>query len=347
MSVTGKCRKSELPQCRSLWRICFAAFLSGAALAMSGCGDEGSKGRLPAAAPIRPTKPAAAAVREEAIETPEKFRLIKSFASQAPGLKAIAVGPEDHVYAGSETGVTVLDGDGRVLRSLPTESPVNCLAAARTGELYVGHEAEVAVFDKSGKKVRGWGRKGKGRGEFMVVTAIDVSGPNVFVADAGNRRVHRFDLTGDFIDDYGVRDREAGYPGLVCPSAFLDCRVAAGNVLHIVNPGMLRIEKRSLNGELLGFWGTPGVKPENFIGCCNPINIALTSDGRIVTAEKGVPRVKVYDNEGKLLAFLGEQYFSKDVLGLDLAVDSTDRVFVADPGDGRIHVFAQLQARAQ
>jgi hypothetical protein len=33
------------------------------------------------------------------------------------------------------------------------------------------------------------------------------------------------------------------------------------------------------------------------MGCCNPACFALLSDGRIVTVEKGVPRIKVFRAE--------------------------------------------------
>ena len=40
-----------------------------------------------------------------------------------------------------------------------------------------------------------------------------------------------------------------------------------------------------------------------------------------------------------MLAFLGPQYFTKEAAGLDVAVDSADRLLVMDPGDGKIRVF--------
>ena len=36
--------------------------------------------------------------------------------------------------------------------------------------------------------------------------------------------------------------------------------------------------------------------PEDFVGCCNPVNVAVTPDGSVVTAEKMIARVKVFEH---------------------------------------------------
>ena len=38
----------------------------------------------------------------------------------------------------------------------------------------------------------------------------------------------------------------------------------------------------------------------DFFGCCNPAQLAVLPDGRFVTAEKGIPRVKIYSRERPL-----------------------------------------------
>ena len=112
-------------------------------------------------------------------------------------------------------------------------------------------------------------------------------------------------------------------------------------MIYVTNPGMTRVERYSLDGKLLGFWGEGGTQPQQFSGCCNPTAVALLGDGRVVTAEKITPRVKVYDAKGKMLAFIGPEYFTKEAAGLSLAVDSAGRLFVMDPGDGKVRVFQQ------
>ncbi len=59
----------------------------------------------------------------------------------------------------------------------------------------------------------------------------------------------------------------------------------------------------------------------------------------MVTSEKVTARVKVYDPKGDMLAFIGPKYFTKEAVGLDVAVDSAGRLLVSDPDDGGIRVF--------
>ncbi len=59
--------------------------------------------------------------------------------------------------------------------------------------------ARIAKFDKNGKFVASWGKRGTGNGEFSSVLsiAVDAQG-NVYAADGGNKRVQVFDNNGTF-----------------------------------------------------------------------------------------------------------------------------------------------------
>jgi hypothetical protein len=101
------------------------------------------------------------------------------------------------------------------------------------------------------------------------------------------------------------------------------------------------MEAYTRDGELQRFFGSAGSAIEQFLGCCNPSNFAILSDGRIVTAEKGVPRVKVYSPQGALESVVAApSQFGDNNSGLDLATDSQGRVLVLEPGLQVIRVFA-------
>jgi DNA-binding beta-propeller fold protein YncE len=59
--------------------------------------------------------------------------------------------------------------------------------------------ARIAKFDKDGKFVKSWGKRGTANGEFADVRsiAVDAQG-NVYAADGGNKRVQVFDNNGTF-----------------------------------------------------------------------------------------------------------------------------------------------------
>ena len=264
---------------------------------------------------------------------------VRTMDAQTDALTGIAVDAQNRIYLAGRGGVIVRDDQGAETMALKTGADPQCVTVDEEGRIYIGLATRVEVYSAEGELLTSWGEEGDGPGQFSVITDIAVSGPNVYVADAGNRCVHRFDTTGDFINDIGRRDPEEGFLGLICPSPHLDCVVAADGTLLINNPGRLRVESYRADGEFLGSWGEAGMAADRFCGCCNPTDIALMPDGRIVTTEKGIPRVKVYDQEGRMLAYVPPETFPADASGMDVAVGGDGLIYVADPSTGKVHVF--------
>ncbi|GHT34816.1 hypothetical protein FACS189427_02850 [Planctomycetales bacterium] len=73
-------------------------------------------------------------------------------------------------------------------------------------------------------------------------------------------------------------------------------------LLYAANPGKHRIEVFTPDGhwESALSWGFFSAKIDGFSGCCNPTGIAVLDDGRIITAEKAIPRIKIYKPDGTL-----------------------------------------------
>ncbi len=106
------------------------------------------------------------------------------------------------------------DGAGRPqdLFSRPTD-----VAWDAAGNIFVADglgNARIAKFDKDGKFIKSWGKRGTANGEFANVRsiAVDAQG-NVYAADGGNKRVQVFDNDGNLQDGLsrmsGMRRRYA------------------------------------------------------------------------------------------------------------------------------------------
>ena len=92
----------------------------------------------------------------------------------------------------------------------------NDVATASNGNVYVseghgGDNARIVVFDRSGKYLREFGKKGSGPGEFDQPhgLAFDAKG-RLFVADRSNNRIQILDQDGKFLEEWPQFSRPSG-----------------------------------------------------------------------------------------------------------------------------------------
>ena len=264
----------------------------------------------------------------------------------------LAIGPDDavHVVAGHQ--IVRWSGAGE-RPSLDLGAPVRCVAVAADGTLLVGLTDRIAVFDAAGKRQADW----PSPGPKTWFTGLAVTEREVFAADSGNRIVWRFDRAGKTLGRLGARDAQRGVPGLILPSPFLDVKLHADGLLRLNNTGRHRIEAYTVDGDFELAWGEASAAVAGFCGCCNPIGFAFLPDGRTVTGEKGLPRVKVYGADGTFESVVaGTETFADNVRqcanpsdctrgGLDVAVDSRGRIHILDRVTGEVRIM-QPKARA-
>lgn len=252
--------------------------------------------------------------------------------------RALAVDAKDRVYVAGDEAVAVFDGEGQREAEFTVGGAPRALAVAADGTLYAAMKDHVEVFDATGGRRAAW----ESLGEKALLTSIAVGEDGVFVADAGSRVVVRCDGSGKVLGLLGRKDAERDIPGLVVPSPHLDVAMSREGLLWVVNPGRHRLEAYTADGHLELSWGKASAAIEGFSGCCNPTDIAILPDGGFVTAEKGMPRVKVYSHEGKFEGVVAApDRFDRNVVGLDLAVDSRGRVLVLDPAAKKVRVFVR------
>lgn len=263
-----------------------------------------------------------------------------AFPVEMQQVHALAVGPEDRIYVGGDKAVFVFgDSDGTRQLEIALDDEPTCLAVGNVehafpGRIYVGFRRHLEVFDADGKRVKSWDTLG----EKAQITSIAADEEDVFVADAGNRIVLRYGVSGELIGRIGRRDDRRQIPGFVITSTYFDLAVSPDGLLRVVNPRLLRLEAYTFDGDLEHHWGESASSIEGFFGCCNPAHFAVLSDGRFVTAEKGVARIKVYDSEGRFESVVAgpEQL---PVEAADLTTDSRGRILVLDPKAKRVRIF--------
>jgi hypothetical protein len=178
---------------------------------------------------------------------------------------------------------------------LALAGPACCVAVARDGTIFAGLRDHIEVFDSKGGRLARW----ESPDPKTWLTGLAAGEKDVFAADAGKLVVLRYDRTGKIVGRIGRKDAERNVPGFIVPSPFLDVIIHRDGLLRVNNPGRHRVEAYTFDGDLEGAWGKPTAAIEGFCGCCNPIAITALADGRMVTCEKGIPRVKIYSAAGE------------------------------------------------
>jgi sugar lactone lactonase YvrE len=259
-------------------------------------------------------------------------------------LRAIAVGPDDRIYAGGGSHLVVLSPQGETLRSQTLDGDISCLAVDATGRLYAGLGAAVHAFDAEGRPTATFADIGTN----AIITSLAAAGDDVFAADARSLTVLRYAPGGVLKNTINGRQGQPEELGFIVPSPYFDLMLGQGDTLWVVNPGRHRLEEYAFTGERIGAWPErPGTGIENFCGCCNPVHVARLADGSIVTSEKGLSRVKVYATRGGFTGVVAApDLFDSADAGLDLAVDSKGRILVSDAARLQIRVFELKEGKS-
>jgi DNA-binding beta-propeller fold protein YncE len=261
--------------------------------------------------------------------------------------RGLAVGADDTIYVAGDEAIHVIEPSGKRGSDVKLDAPPRCLAVDTDGTLYVAMENRVQVVDPSGKAVATW----PSVGEKAAITSIAVAKSGVYVAVfATPRIVLRYDKTGKLLGRIGGKDAERNVPGFNIPSPYFDLAMAPDGLLRVANTGRRRIEAYTRDGDLELFWGKSSMRVQGFAGCCNPVSFAIRPDGGFVTAEKGITRVKIYDEAGAFEGVVAApSLFRKasDAAALDVAVDSRGRVLVLDRGTVRVFLRKKERPSAE
>jgi hypothetical protein len=148
----------------------------------------------------------------------------------------------------------------------------------KAGNIYVadgmGTNNRVAKFDRDGRFLKHWGSTGSQPGQFQGVKAIAIDAQgDVYVADAGNKRIQVFDGEGTFKREFA---------GVGTPLAMCMTR-GASQVLYVSHSGDAdgmedaAIYKVRLDGTVVGKFGAAGKLPREF-GLANSIDCRTEND---------------------------------------------------------------------
>ena len=218
----------------------------------------------------------------------------------------IAVNANGRIYVGNDAGdyIAIYDSDGElagVFAEQVVKKP-NDLAIDLDGNIYVADSDNdrVAVFDSTGEYIRSIGSPGSGDGEFdfpisvsveyyLATDAVPVG--ELIVGDQGNARVQIFDLSGNYLRDFGSKVPSFGTNWV---NRFNMVQSVVTDDLgrpHVLDSFMCSVQVFDAASETYveayGTFGT-GAGELNL-----PLDIAFTDNGDVVVANSKNHRIEV------------------------------------------------------
>lgn len=271
------------------------------------------------------------------------YREINAIKIPFKTILAIAIDLNNQIYLLAESKLLVYSSSGDLVLSADIADNSTSLAVAKNGNIYIGFKEHIEIYSSLGKQITKWD---SGFNNNSYITSLTLCDKYLFIADAGNKIVWKYNINGEVLGRIASEDSSKNIPQLIIPSPYFDILTAKDKSIWVVNPGKHILENFTLNGELIAKWGKASPDIEGFCGCCNPTNIAMLSDGSFITSEKGYIRVKLYSPKGEFVGVVaGGDQFTEGTKGLDIAIDSKDRVFIIDTKKDEIRIFVKNEKK--
>ena len=201
-----------------------------------------------------------------------------------------AISTDQSLWVAGQKKLVHFSAEGEALETLSVDQPFNALTMYNEKMFFAATDKQVVQLVFTNDR---WEQN-----SFAIldsepfITSMCVSDDQLYVADAGNKEVHSFDLQGNHL--WSIRGKDK----FIVPSPYFDVAPESRGGVWVVNPAMHRIENYDKHGAFKAFW-----EPEQankFMGCCNPAQIAVLPGDRFVSLEKGIVQCRIFSPSGKL-----------------------------------------------
>lgn len=261
---------------------------------------------------------------------------IQQFKPNIEKLRAVAIDQNDNIYVTGKDKILIYDKSGNLQKDINTGVEALSIKVKDANNIFLGVRDHIEIWGSNGEQKDKW----EILNDRVVITSIATTESSVFVADAGNKVVYHYDFDGNLINEIGRKDSLKGIQGFIIPSPYFDLAIGRDGELWVVNSGRHQLEAYDKEGNLKSSWKKTSMGLDGFSGCCNPSHIAILPNGSFVTSEKGIERIKIHQPSGEFESVVATpEDFEAGTKGLDLAVDSENRVIVLDPKKGIIRIF--------
>lgn len=227
------------------------------------------------------------------------------------------------------------DFSGKQIFNKSLIDSATCITLDDNKHIWIGMTSFVAHYDPDGTLIQRFEPVSKR----AIFTSIATSGESIYVADAGNRLIHHYNKKGEKLADIGGKDEQKGISEFVIPSPYFDVAIDDDGFLWAANTGRHTFENFNKDGSMRTSWGVTSMKIEGFSGCCNPAHFAILDDNSFITSEKGMPRIKLYDQHGQFMGIVAPPAAFSGTLAPDIAIDEQNRIIALDFEKQQVRIF--------
>lgn len=266
---------------------------------------------------------------DDAQSTEENWKITREKITSEGNLRAVEVTSYGNVIAGGDNYISCYNNDlTSTIWNVKVDFPVTALAFFND-TLYASSTDRIFLVNSKGEILNEYGPYE----DNSLFTSVSVNRKYIALADAGKKMIFVLDKGGEVVRMIGQNSGE-----FIIPGAYFDVALDSGNNLFDANPGRRRIERRDNSGTLVSYFGEPGLAPESFCGCCNPAHFDLIPGG-FVTAEKGINRIKILNNQGEFVEFVSSMNKFTPAIPLDVASFDGSKIYAANPADSKLYLF--------
>jgi len=243
----------------------------------------------------------------------------------------------DRIFVVGDQKLKIIDLSGKLLQELDLPNQPRTVEVVGDS-VYIAFQKQISIYNAELELENEWELDE----DNSLITAIAVNGNDIYVADAGIRKIHRYSASGQKLGDFEGKASEDVLHGFIIPSGFFDLDINPYGDLWVVNPGLHSLENYTPTGRLREHWKASGNQTENLSGCCNPAHFCFLPDGSFLTSEKGLVRVKVYKPSGEFLCVVAPPTKFEDKIegqAPDVAVDNVGNIYALDFDRNVLRVF--------
>jgi DNA-binding beta-propeller fold protein YncE len=211
-----------------------------------------------------------------------------------------------------------------------------CAAIADDGTIFVADagDHQIVVFDRSGQRLRAFGKLGSTEGELRGPASLAIGGDGlIYVADTGNHRVQVFTSAGEVVRGWGARGR--GAHEFCAPQGIS----VHGERVYVADTGnqRIRIKVFDLMGQVVLDLGSDPTE-ETFR---QPVDVAVDGADRMFVLDADRNSVTSFDSSGNRIISWGDYGPFRGLLNNPQDIETfAGQVLVNDTNNHRVQVFS-------